>query len=81
MLMRFGPAVQTRVKRNVSACAFRVRVRVPGCGGTRASVASSAHSLSLIQLAAIWCGIPFQGRGGEGEEDHRESLLSLLLKG
>ena len=34
-----------------------------GCKGTRASVASSVRSLSLIQLAAIWW-IPFQRGGG-----------------
>lgn len=41
-------------------------VRGPrGCKGTRASVASSVHSLSLIQLALIWTWIPSQ-RGGAG---------------
>ena len=37
-----------------------------GCKGTRASVASSVRSLSLIQLAAIWW-IPFQRGGGAAQ--------------
>lgn len=52
------------VRRN--ACVCPCTRAIFGCKGTRASVASSVHSLSLIQLAAIWW-IPFQG----GEEQER----------
>lgn len=65
-----GASAKTNVALDCgSACSERGDCRGSGCKGTRASVASSACSLSRIQLAAI-CWNPFQRGGGGGCQDH-----------